>query len=530
MFDRFTPTPTAYDEMFAGVGEVRPPYRRVLQRVSRFSPDELRARADYLARSYVDQGVTFDIGGEEQPFPLDILPRIIDAKSWARIELGVAQRVRALEKFLDDVYGPGQCFTDGVLPRRVVATSPHFHRVVAGVHPPGGVRIHVSGIDLIRDDNGDFRVLEDNVRIPSGVSYVMTNRRVLTGALPEVFADHRIRPVRQYPHHLLAALRASAPSGISDPTVVVMTPGVYNSAYFEHALLARMMGVRLVEGRDLVCQGGRVMVRTTQGLRQVHVIYRRVDDDFLDPMHFRGDSMLGCAGLLNAVRAGNVTLANAVGNGVADDKLVYTYVPDLIRYYLAEEPILPNVSTWRLEDPDQREEVIDRLDELVIKPVDGSGGKGILIGPKASKAELDAIRAEVLARPRGWIAQPVVQLSTVPTMVPGGLGPRHVDLRPFAVNDGSNVWVLPGGLTRVALGEGQLIVNSSQGGGSKDTWVLAASGADAEPAPKVRPAAVGATVHPQARRTSRAPLLSENQQSQQQQQQQQLVSEEAPEC
>lgn len=520
LFDLCTPE-AAYDEMFAAHGDVRTPYARVHQRANALSPAELRARADYLARSYVDQGITFDIGGEEQPFPLDILPRIIDAASWARIELGVAQRVRTLEKFLDDVYGPGQCFSDGVLPRRVVTTSPHFHRVVAGLTPPGGVRVHVSGIDLIRDAAGDFRVLEDNVRIPSGVSYVMTNRRVLTGALPEMFADHRIRPVRQYPHKLLAALRACAPSGVSDPTVVVMTPGVYNSAYFEHALLARMMGVRLVEGRDLVCQGGRVMVRTTRGLRPVHVIYRRVDDDFLDPMHFRGDSVLGCAGLINASRAGNVTIANAVGNGVADDKLVYTYVPALIRYYLAEEPILPNVPTWRLEDPDQREEVIDRLDELVLKPVDGSGGKGIMIGPAASKAELAAGRAEVLARPRGWIAQPVVQLSTVPTLVAGEMGLRHVDLRPFAVNDGTDVWVLPGGLTRVALGKGQLIVNSSQGGGSKDTWVLAATGAEAEPAPVVRPAPTDATVHPQARRTSRAPQLSEIEQLTQQQQQQQ---------
>jgi len=539
MFDRYTLQGEAFDEMFAGQSErgqrpdVRAPYAKVHQRITALSPNEVRARAEFLSRSYVDQGVTFDIGGEELPFPLDILPRIIDTRSWARIELGVAQRVLALERFLDDVYGPGQCFNDGVLPRRVVTTSPHFHRVVAGLKPPGGVRVHVSGIDLVRDCDGRFRVLEDNVRIPSGVSYVMTNRRMLTSALPEVFADHRIRPVRNYPHRLLAALRACAPSGVRDPTVVVVTPGVYNSAYFEHALLARMMGVRLVEGRDLVCQAGRVMVRTTSGLRQVHVIYRRVDDDFLDPMHFRGDSLLGCAGLVNAARAGNVTIANAIGNGVADDKLVYTYVPDLIRYYLAEEPILPNVRTWRLEDPAQRAEVIDRLDELVLKPVDGSGGKGILIGPQATRAQLDAARAEVLARPRGWIAQPVVQLSTVPTMVPGGMAPRHVDLRPFAINDGERVWVLPGGLTRVALGEGQLIVNSSQGGGSKDTWVLASrSGGDVEPSPTVSPAPATATVHPQARRTSRAPQFSEQQQvaqqQQQQQQQQQLVDAAGP--
>jgi len=523
VFDRYRLPAQTFDEMFAdGDGTVREPYDRVHRRVNFLSAEELRTRADFLARSYVDQGVTFDIGDEELPFPLDIVPRVIDAESWRVIEWGVAQRVRALERFLDDVYGPGQCFADGVLPRRVVVTSPHFHRVVAGLNPPGGVRVHVSGIDLVRDAEGRFRVLEDNVRIPSGVSYVMTNRRVLTSAIPEVFADHRIRPVRQYPHRLLAALRACAPSGVSDPTVVVLTPGVYNSAYFEHALLARMMGVRLVEGRDLVSQAGRVMVRTTSGLRQVHVIYRRVDDDFLDPMHFRGDSLLGCAGLVNAAHAGNVTIANAVGNGVADDKLVYTYVPDLIRYYLAEEPILPNVPTWRLEDPAQREEVMDRLAELVVKPVDGSGGKGIVIGPQASRAELDAVRAKLLARPRGWIAQPVVQLSTVPTLDAGGMAPRHVDLRPFAVNDGDQVWVLPGGLTRVALGEGELIVNSSRGGGSKDTWVLAPDAADdVEPPPPIRAAATAGPVHPQARQSSQAPQHSEQQQVAQQQQQQQ---------
>ncbi len=528
-FDRYRTPDGTYDEMFDGE-TVRGPYSRIHNRVTTLSPEELRARAEFLSRSYVDQGVTFDIGGEEQPFPLDLLPRVIDAPSWRNIEQGVAQRVRALEAFLDDVYGPGQCFADGVLPRRVVATSPHFHRVVAGLKPPSGVRVHVSGIDLIRDADGQFRVLEDNVRIPSGVSYVMTNRRVLTSAIPEVFADHRIRPVRQYPHRLLAALRACAPSGVSEPTVVVLTPGVYNSAYFEHALLARMMGVRLVEGRDLVCQAGRVMVRTTSGLRQVHVIYRRVDDDFIDPMHFRGDSLLGCAGLVNAAHAGNVTIANAIGNGVADDKLVYTYVPDLIRYYLAEEPVLNNVDTWRLEDPEQREEVIDRLDELVVKPVDGSGGKGIIIGPKATRAELDEARARILSSPRGWIAQPVVQLSTVPTMVPGGMGARHVDLRPFAVNDGDKVWVLPGGLTRVALGDGELIVNSSRGGGSKDTWVLAPKkGEEVEPNPVPR-AAPDAAIHPQARQDSRAPQPPEQQQYAQQQQQQQQGRTEESSC
>jgi len=465
----------AFDEMFDG-DHLRPPYERLREALRGLTVPEIAGRVEALQANYLDQGVTFDIGGEERAFPLDILPRVIERDTWSTIERGVQQRVRALEAFLADVYDAGEVFEDGVIPRRVVATSSHFHREAAGVRPPNGVRVHVSGIDLVRDDAGEFRVLEDNVRVPSGVSYVMTNRRAISAALPEPFAEHRIRPVGAYPQRLLAALRSAAPAGVTDPTVVVLTPGVFNGAYFEHALLARTMGVELVEGRDLECRRGRVMMRTTKGLEPIHVIYRRVDDEFLDPVHFRADSVLGCPGLIDAARAGNVTLANAVGNGVADDKLVYTYLPDLIRYYLGEDPALRNVDTWRLGDPESREEVLDRLDELVLKPVDGSGGKGIVIGPRATAAELDALRAKVLADPRAWIAQPVVQLSTVPTFVDGQFGPRHVDLRPFAVNDGSRVWVLPGGLTRVALAEGELIVNSSRGGGSKDTWVLAGHG------------------------------------------------------
>jgi uncharacterized circularly permuted ATP-grasp superfamily protein len=465
----------AYDEMFDGA-VLRAPYEQLRLALQEMTEPDLHGRVDALHAAYLDQGVTFDIGGEERAFPLDILPRVIEIDTWTTIERGVQQRVRALELFLADVYDAGRVFDDGVIPRAVVTTSSHYHRASAGIEPPNGVRIQVSGIDLVRDNAGEFRVLEDNVRVPSGVSYVMTNRRAISSALPETFARHRIRPVAGYPQRLLAALRAAAPAGETDPTVVVLTPGVFNGAYFEHALLARTMGVELVEGRDLECRRGRVMMRTTHGLEQVHVIYRRVDDEFLDPVHFRGDSLLGCPGLVNAARAGNVTIANAIGNGVADDKLVYTYLPDLIRYYLAEEPVLRNVDTWRLGDDSSREEVLDRLDEVVLKPVDGSGGKGIVIGPRASRVELDELRARVLADPRAWIAQPVVQLSTVPTFVGGRMAPRHVDLRPFAVNDGQRVWVLPGGLTRVALAEGELIVNSSRGGGSKDTWVLAGPG------------------------------------------------------
>ena len=507
---------TANDEMFEGE-RLRSAYVGLRDAIADMSDAEIRARAEALQTRYLDQGVTFDIGGEERAFPLDILPRVIEHEAWAVVERGVQQRVRALERFLADVYGAGDVFADGVIPRRVIVTSSHFHRQVAGFEPSNGVRVHVSGIDLVRDEGGEFRVLEDNVRVPSGVSYVMTNRRAIATALPETFADHRIRPVDDYPRRLLRALRAAAPAGVSDPTVVVLTPGVYNGAYFEHALLARTMGVELVEGRDLVARRGRVMMRTTSGLAPVHVIYRRVDDEFLDPMHFRRDSLLGCPGMLDAARAGNLTLANAVGNGVADDKLVYTYMPDLIRYYLSEEPVLRNVDTWRLGEPDHLEEVMDRLDELVVKPVDGSGGKGIVIGPAATRDELEDLRVRVLRRPRDWIAQPVVQLSTVPTFVEGQMGPRHVDLRPFAVNDGEGVWVLPGGLTRVALQEGELVVNSSRGGGSKDTWVLAPPRTPRpepeQPAamPQVRPRDAGPAVEAMA--------ASEGDQQQQQQQQ-----------
>jgi uncharacterized circularly permuted ATP-grasp superfamily protein len=479
-----------WDEMFqepdpsASVG-VRSPYRELYSALSEMTQEELRGRTEALANSYLTQGVTFDFAGEERPFPIDAVPRVIPRDEWTGVEAGIKQRVRALEALLADVYGPRNAVRDGVLPAALITSSKHFHRQAAGIESANGVRIQVSGIDLIRDENGAWRVLEDNVRVPSGVSYVISNRRVMAQTLPELFVSMRVRPVGEYPNRLLAALRASAPEGVDDPTVVVLTPGVYNSAYYEHTLLARLMGVELVEGRDLYCSGGRVWMRTTAGPTRVDVIYRRVDDEFLDPLQFRKDSLLGSPGLMLAARLGNVTIANAVGNGVADDKLMYTYIPDLIRYYLAEEPLLKNVDTWRLEDPGALEEVLDRLDELVVKPVDGSGGKGLVMGPDATRAELDALRARLLDDPRGWVAQPVVQLSTIPTLVEDGMRPRHVDLRPFAVNDGTDIWVLPGGLTRVALPEGQLVVNSSQGGGSKDTWVVG-------PEPGIPPSAVDA--------------------------------------
>jgi uncharacterized circularly permuted ATP-grasp superfamily protein len=460
----------AFDEMGGGR---RPTHSAIHEALVRLGPDGLAERAR-LRDAYLDrQGITFTLGERERPLPLDLVPRIITADEWRLIEAGVTQRIRALEMFLADVYGPGEVLDDGIVPRGLVTSSTHFHRQAWGFTPPNGVRIHVAGVDLIRDESGDFLVLEDNLRTPSGVSYVLENRRTLAHVLPEVFAGHRVRPVAEYPERLLDALRAAAPLGVIDPTVVVLTPGVFNSAHFEHAFLARRMGVELVEGRDLYCRDGRVWMRTTQGPRPVHVIYRRVDDEFLDPVQFFPDSVLGVPGLMNVARAGAVTVANAVGNGVADDKAVYPYVPDLIRYYLSEEPLLGIVRTYDLADPDQMRWVLERLDRMVIKPSAGSGGHGLLIGPQATDAELAAAAERVQRDPRGWIAQPVVRLSTCETMVERGeLAPRHVDLRPFAVNDGESVYVLPGGLTRVALPEGSLVVNSSQGGGSKDTWVL----------------------------------------------------------
>jgi uncharacterized circularly permuted ATP-grasp superfamily protein len=472
VFDQYAMA-DAWDEMFHHPGQPRPAYQALFSSLQPLSMADLRSRADQLGRVFTDRGVTFAYAGEERPFPLDLIPRILDATEWDIITRAVQQRVQTLERFLADVYGAGEVLADGVVPRRLVYTSPHFHREAAGIEPANGVRVHVSGVDLIRDEVGEFRVLEDNLRIPSGVSYVIENRRALSQTLPSLFAEARVHPVDDYPARLLQALRAAAPEGVSDPCVVVLTPGVYNAAYFEHALLARLMGVELVEGRDLVCTANRVRMRTTQGERPVHVVYRRVDDDYLDPLHFRPDSVIGCPGIVNAARAGHVTLANGIGNGVADDKMLYTYVPDLIRYYLHEEPILTNVETHRLDDADVLAHVLDHLDELVLKPVDGAGGKGIVIGPHATEKVLADLRETVRADPRGWIAQRPVALSTSPTLIGDQVAPRHIDLRPYAVNDGNDVWLLPGGLTRVALPEGTLVVNSSQGGGSKDTWVLA---------------------------------------------------------
>lgn len=461
-----------FDEMFEQDGSARAPYKGVFQALEPLDSDDLTARADALGRAFINQGITFSLSGQERPFPLDLIPRVIAAAEWTKLERGITQRVRALEAFLDDVYGDQEILRDGVIPRSLIFSCQHFHRQAAGIRPPNGVRIHVAGIDIIRDGQGTFRVLEDNLRNPSGVSYVMENRRTMTRVFPDLFGTHRVRPVDDYPAHLLRALRAAAATNEDDPTIVVLTPGVANSAHFEHSLLARQMGVELVEGRDLFCRDNIVYMRTTEGEVQVDVIYRRIDDDYLDPLQFKPESLLGVAGIVNAARAGNVVISSAVGNGVGDDKLVYTYVPSMIEYYLGEKPLVANVDTFRCWISAELEETLDRIDELVLKPVEGSGGYGIVFGPDASEKELAAMARKIRANPRDWVAQPVMQLSTVPTKIGDKVSPRHVDLRPFAVNDGENVWVLPGGLTRVALTEGSLVVNSSQGGGSKDTWVL----------------------------------------------------------
>ncbi|WP_026360562.1 circularly permuted type 2 ATP-grasp protein [Amycolatopsis nigrescens] len=508
----------AYDEMFAPDGTVRSPYRALYESIVGLAGTDLTARAEALDRAMVDQGITFSLSGQERPFPLDLVPRVVAPSEWTKLERGVAQRVRALEAFLADVYGDAQILRDGVVPRRLITSCAHFQREAFGVNPPNGVRIHVAGVDLVRDEEGTFRVLEDNLRNPSGVSYVMENRRTMARVFPDLFAQHRVRPVGDYAAHLLRALRAAAAPNVADPVVVVLTPGVHNSAYFEHSLLARLMGVELVEGRDMFCRDNVVYLRTTEGERPVDVIYRRIDDEFLDPVHYRPDSVLGVAGILNAARAGNVVVANAVGNGVGDDKLVYTYVPELVKYYLGEKPLIPNVDTFRCWLPDELEHVLAHLDELVIKPVEGSGGYGIVFGPDSNAAELAALKRKIKANRRGWIAQPVVQLSTVPSKIDGDfLAPRHVDLRPFAVNDGKDIFVLPGGLTRVALPEGSLMVNSSQGGGSKDTWVLAARSSSAER--ELQAPALSAPSTVDGRAAEQGPELTTDQQQQQQQSQ-----------
>jgi uncharacterized circularly permuted ATP-grasp superfamily protein len=476
---------TFLDEALESDGRPRAHYASVLEALARLGPDELARRSELREVMQRSRGVTFTLYADgtqtERTFPLDLVPRVIPADEWAGLEAGLRQRIRALDAFLEDVYSEQQILKDGVVPAWLVHSSPQFQRRAWGIRLPLGVHIHVAGLDLVRGDDGRWQVLEDNLRVPSGASYVIENREVLTRVLPELFGAAPVRPVDHYPALLREALRSSAPPAAGDdPQIVLMTPGVLNAAYFEHTLLARHMGVPLVEGGDLFAESDVVYMRTTQGRRRVDVIYRRIDDEFLDPLALRPDSLLGVPGMLGAARAGNLTIANAVGNGVADDKAAFAFVHDMVRYYLGEEPLLDGVKTYVCADPDQRAEVDARLAELVVKPVDQSGGYGMLIGPAADEQTIERFRAEIRANPRRYIAQEVVRLSRHPTLVEGSLAPRHVDLRPFIVQ-GETIEVLPGGLTRVALRAGSLVVNSSQGGGSKDTWVLRAAPGRAAP-------------------------------------------------
>ena len=465
----------AFDEMYAADGTPRAHYRAMHKRLMTLSAEELADRQKTLERSFLLQGITFTVYGAESAteriIPTDLIPRIIPSKEWDRIERGLIQRLKALNLFLADIYGPQKILMDGVVPRELVLGATSYRREMQHIFTPHNAYANVCGTDLIRGQDGEFAVLEDNLRVPSGVSYMLANRDAAKRTFPGTFRAANVRPVERYPDLLLSTLKSMC-EWRSNPQVVVMTPGVYNSAYYEHAYLARLMGAPLVEGRDLVMHDNMVYMRTTTGLRRVDVIYRRVDDDFIDPLTFRRDSGLGVAGLFNAYRAGNVVICNAPGTGVADDKAVYAYVPEIVRYYLGEDAILPQVETFLCREPAQLDHVLANLDKLVVKAVGASGGYGMLIGPHASKKERDAFAAALKDDPDNFVAQPVIQLSTAPCLVNGHIEPRHVDLRPFILS-GEKTVVTPGALTRVALRRGSLVVNSSQGGGSKDTWVLA---------------------------------------------------------
>src|SRR5450755_2504286 len=467
-----------YDEMFDEKGEPRQHARLLLETVESLSDGHLLRYKHAAERLLLQMGITFnvygDTAGTERIFPFDLIPRIITAVEWDQIERGLKQRVHALNCFIDDIYHDQKILKNGVIPGEVVLSATSYRKQCHGLNPPWGVWCHVTGTDLVRAGDGEYYVLEDNLRVPSGVSYVLENREVLKRIFPGVFAGLSVRPVNGYPSHLLEMLESLAPHPSGPPRVVVLTPGIYNSAYFEHSFLAQQMGVQLVEGRDLVISNGNVFTRTTKGLERVDVIYRRVDDDFLDPNEFRADSMLGVPGLMAAYRAGRVALANAPGNGVADDKVIYTYVPDMIRYYEGAEPILPNVPTYLCWRDSDRKYVLEHLHQLVVKSANESGGYGMLVGPHSTRLQQEEFALKIQDNPRNFIAQPTLALSRVPTIVDDHFEGRHVDLRPYVLC-GKEIYVLPGGLTRVAMRKGSLVVNSSQGGGSKDTWVLAPS-------------------------------------------------------
>lgn len=464
-----------YDEMVTPGGDVRTHYAALHSRLATLTPEELADRQRTQERFFLLQGITFTVYGAESSteriIPTDILPRIIPAAEWARVEAGLVQRLRALNMFLADIYSEQQILMDGVVPRELVMKAPSYRREMQNLYVPHNAYANVCGSDLIRQENGEFAVLEDNLRVPSGVSYMLANREASKRVFPGTFRAAGVRAIDRYPDLLLTTLKSMAADWRPNPQVVVLTPGVYNSAYYEHAYLARLMGVPLVEGRDLVVHDNMVYMRTTTGLRRIDVIYRRVDDDFIDPLTFRRDSSLGAAGLFNAYRAGNVVICNAPGTGVADDKAVYAYVPEIIRYYLGEDAILPNIETYLCREPAQLSHVLANLDKLVVKAVGASGGYGMLVGPHSTKAQQNEFADALRADPENYIAQPTIQLSTAPCLIDGAVEPRHVDLRPFILS-GEKIVVTPGALTRVALKKGSLVVNSSQGGGSKDTWIL----------------------------------------------------------
>ncbi|MBD2104662.1 circularly permuted type 2 ATP-grasp protein [Leptolyngbya sp. FACHB-261] len=465
-----------YDELFVAKDKPRPEASLLVKRIHSLAPGELLQRQQAAQKALFKLGATFNVYGDtqgtERILPFDIIPRIVSAEEWSRIEQGLKQRVQALNLFIEDVYHAQKILGDGVIPQELIYSAKGFLKPCIGLKPPGNIWCHITGTDLVRDRDGEWYVLEDNLRCPSGVSYVLENRRVMKSTFPQVFKTLEIRPVEDYPSHLLETLLNLAPNKPQDPTVVVLTPGIYNSAYFEHSFLAQQMGVELVEGRDLVVADGYLQMRTTKGLKRVDVIYRRVDDDFIDPLVFRSDSLIGIPGLMEVYRSGRVAIANALGTGVADDKVIYAYVPAMIRYYLGEEPILANVPTYLCWEPKQLEHVLGNLDKLVVKAANESGGYGMLVGPHASAQQREEFAERIKANPRNYIAQPTLCLSRVPAIFEDTFEGCHVDLRPYILY-GQDVYVNPGGLTRVALKRGSLVVNSSQGGGSKDTWVLA---------------------------------------------------------
>ncbi len=468
----------AYDEMFSAAGIPREHYRALQQTLLKLPPEELRRSQQAADLAFLHEGITFTVYGSkegtERIFPNDLLPRILSAREWTKVEKGLTQRVTALNLFLRDIYHEGRILADKIVPRELIYSCKHFRREMRGINVPRDIYVSICGTDLVRLPDGNFSVLEDNLRVPSGVSYMLANRKVLKRVFPTLFQDYGVWPIDHYPRELLTTLKSLAPENCGfrhDPTTVLLTPGVSNSAYFEHTFLAQQMGIELVEGRDLLVHNNVAYMRTTAGMRRVDVIYRRVDDDFLDPLCFRTDSILGVPGLFNAYRAGNVTLANAIGTGVADDKAVYAYVPEIIRYYLGEDPILPNVQTFLMSESSQRQHTLENLDKMVVKAVGESGGYGMLIGPQSTAKQREEFRSRIVADPRNYIAQPTLSLSTAPCLIDGAVESRHIDLRPYILM-GEKVTLVPGGLTRVALRKGSLVVNSSQGGGSKDTWVL----------------------------------------------------------